>query len=152
MGAAEHELLEGLSHAGYRLTRARRVVVEVLAAKAVHLSAEELLAELWQAGERISRASVYRALGALEQAGLVERVGVPRGPARFELIEPGADGSRQSCHFICGCCGRVIDVASRRVRSLQQAAQRQVDLPVETCQVRLIGLCDQCRTKDGAGK
>jgi len=152
MGAAKHELLEGLSQAGYRLTRARRVVVEVLAAKGVHVSAEELLAELWQAGEHISRASVYRALGALEQAGLVERVGVPRGPARFELIELGDDGSRQSCHFICGCCGRVMDVASGRVKSLQQAAQRQVDLPVETCQVRLIGLCDECRRKDGGGR
>lgn len=152
MGAAEHELLEGLSHAGYRLTRARRAVVEVLTAKAVHLSADELLAELWQAGQRVSRASVYRALVALEQAGLVERVAVPRGPARFELIEPGGDGNRQSCHFICGCCGRVIDLASCRVKAVQQAAKGQTDLPVETCQVRLIGLCDQCRTKDGAGR
>ena len=145
MHEAAKLLLAGLSQVGYRVTRPRRAVAEALAEGPAHLTAEEVFEGLRRAGTRASRASVYRSLAALQQAGLVRRVTVPGGPARFELLAAGDGGAAEDWHFICQRCGRVIDVAGTRLVVLQEAAGGQPSLAVADCQVRLFGLCEQCR-------
>jgi Fur family ferric uptake transcriptional regulator len=150
MSEAAKVLLAGLSRWGYRVTGPRRAVAAALAEGAAHVTAEELFEELRRVGARASRASVYRSLAALEQAGLVRRVTVPDGPARFELA--AGEDAAGDWHFICRRCGRVIDVAGTRLAVLQRAAGEQPGLAVADCQVRLFGLCDRCRDRCEEGE
>jgi len=129
-----------LARVGYRLTPARLAVVEVLARGLVHPTAENVHERVRADGERASRASVYRALAALEEAGAVRRVSVPNGPACFELIGVGDASRRPDWHMICQECGRVVDIDGAELAALRKAGKA-----LTHCQVRLRGICRRCR-------
>jgi Fur family ferric uptake transcriptional regulator len=63
---------------------ARRTVVELLGEQACCLSAHELHERARARGARIGIASVYRALEGMDALGLVQRVDLGDGVARFE--------------------------------------------------------------------
>ena len=87
----------------------------------------------------ISRATVYRNLAQLRARGEIVSVGVVDGFERFDAcIEPHA-------HFICNCCGAVIDVEdiSPAPTACEQAAQ-QIGAEVESCWLTFYGRCSGC--------
>ena len=129
-----------LTQAGYRLTSARLAVMEVLAQGLIHPTAENVHECVRADGERASRASVYRSLAALEQAGAVRRVSVPNGAARFELIGIGDESKRPDWHMVCQECGRVVDIDGAELAALRKAGKA-----LTQCQVRLRGICRRCR-------
>lgn len=127
-----------LTQAGYRLTSARLAVMEVLAEGLVHPTAENVHERV--RGQRASRASVYRSLAALEQAGAVRRVNVTNAPARFEMIGMGEQSKRPDWHMVCQECGRVADIDGAELAALRKAGKA-----LTQCQVRLRGICRRCR-------
>jgi len=63
-----------LNEHGLKPTQQRVVIANVLLAQPTHLSAEQILASLRAAGERISKATVYNTLKALVESGLVRQI------------------------------------------------------------------------------
>ena len=55
-------------------TQQRIVVAEVLLAEPTHMSAEQILSAVREAGERISKATVYNTLKVLVDSGLVKQI------------------------------------------------------------------------------
>ena len=74
-----------LKEAGYRLTKPRRAVAQVLLAGQTPLSIEEIHSRL---GDRsINRVSVYRTVQLFCDLGIVRRLQFHEGFARYELAE-----------------------------------------------------------------
>src|SRR6478609_4827571 len=90
-----------LSRAGLKRGGARERVIELLATEPCALSAVEIEDELRSSGRPTGRASVYRVLELLVEHGLVERVEVGDGQARFERSHP--DGEHHP-HLVCDRC------------------------------------------------
>src|SRR5436190_19679706 len=89
---------------GYRATAQRLVIQRVLEESGRHLSAEDLRR---LAGERLpalSLPTVYAALEALEDAGLVRRISAGRDRALFDARPTDHH------HLACRRCGAVEDV------------------------------------------
>jgi Fe2+ or Zn2+ uptake regulation protein len=123
--------------AGLRLTRPRRLVLEMLAELGGHNSADDVACAIATGGEHLSRMSVYNALEALSGVGLVSVVDAGPGAARYEVAGPTHH------HFVCRSCGVVLDVdpVPREPRWLE------LDVPgahVDAAEVVLRGLCDLC--------
>lgn len=93
-----------LDEAGFRGGGARLAVVDLLARQDCCLSAQELADRLRAEGGRAGTASVYRALDALHRIGLVARVEIGDGGARYEAVVPGGDHHH---HVVCDTCGRI---------------------------------------------
>ena len=89
---------------------ARRAVVELLAGQDCCLSAQEIAERLRSGGDRVGTASVYRALDLLHREGLVQRVEVGQGGARYERAHPGGDHHH---HVVCERCGRITPFEDR---------------------------------------
>src|SRR5262245_51482745 len=85
---ADHALAS-LKEAGYRSGGARRTVVEYLSDQNCCLSAQETHERLAAAGVRVGIASVYRVLDLLAAEGLLTRVDLGDGVARYEPARPG---------------------------------------------------------------
>lgn len=68
------EVAKLLSQHGLKPTQQRVVVAEVLLAQPTHLSADQIIATLRHAGERISKATVYNTLKSLVECGLVKEI------------------------------------------------------------------------------
>jgi Fur family ferric uptake transcriptional regulator len=96
--------LAALAGEGRRSGGARRAVIELLASEHCCLSAQEIAERIRAGGQRVGTASVYRAVDLLLAAGLVQRIEVGDGGARFEAVVPGGHHHH---HAVCDRCGRL---------------------------------------------
>ena len=129
-----------LRGAELRLTPQRFAVLEYLTRAEGHPTADQIAAEINRRFPRASRATVYNALKALRDAGLVREVATEEALTRYESnVEPHH-------HFICRSCGKIEDVPPEKF-----AAPARVELEggheVETFEVVLRGLCAACKRK-----
>jgi Fur family ferric uptake transcriptional regulator len=121
---------------------ARRAVVELLGRQGCCLSAQEVHDRLRATGPRVGIASVYRALEGLDGLGLVQRVDLGDGIARFEPALPGGDHHH---HLVCDDCGKVEPFEDP---TLEAAIERVADgrgYTVAAHDVVLRGACQDCR-------
>jgi Fur family ferric uptake transcriptional regulator len=132
---AQHRLRE----AGYRNGPARVAVIAVLDGEHCCVSAAEVHESL---NERVGLASVYRVLESLQAAGLVRRVDVGDGIARYE---PLRESGEHHHHLVCTECGKVeafddpaLERAIRRVEASSGYAVEQHDVVLQ-------GACGTCR-------
>jgi Fur family ferric uptake transcriptional regulator len=138
---SEHAL-DCLRSAGYRSGGARRTVVKHLEHQDCCLSAQETHDRIRAAGARVGIASVYRVLDLLAAQGLLTRVDLGDGIARFEPVRP--DGHHHH-HLVCGDCGKVEPFEDERLeRELSRVATR-LGYAMDAHEVVLRGACDDCR-------
>jgi len=132
------ELRSALRARDLRATPARLAVLEVLRARAAPMShgdvADRLSTQTWD------RATIYRNLIDLAEAGLARRTDVGDHVWRFEAVTEGHETAHP--HFVCTECGTVeclpeLELAVRRARAPRAVRQRQVEVHVR-------GLCDAC--------
>lgn len=123
---------------------ARREVVEFLSRQACCLSAQEIYEGMRGIGARVGMASVYRALEGLDELGLVQRVDLGDGVARFEQADPSGDHHH---HFVCADCGRVEPFADQALEAalVRVAGGHGYDLAAH--EVVLRGACEECRAQ-----
>ena len=134
---------ESLTRAGYRRGGARHALIELLAAQPCALSAPDIENALRDGERRVARASIYRVLDQLERLGLVTRIDVGQGMARYEAVR---DGARHHDHLVCDSCGDVTPFRDEELeRTLRRVAGR-VALSVAEHEVILHGHCATCRT------
>jgi Fe2+ or Zn2+ uptake regulation protein len=98
------DLRRALEQAGWRYTRQRAAVFAYLRGAQVHPTAEQVFAAVRQQIPNISLATVYKALEALVDAHLANRIAGDTGPIRY-------DGrSEPHYHIRCQRTGKVIDL------------------------------------------
>ena len=132
-----------LSEHGHRLGGARTAVVEALGRRGGCLDADELVATLRRGRKRVGVASVYRALALLSELGLLQRVPVAGGSARYELAGPGGEHHH---HLVCDDCGAT---ASFEDEALERAIGRlsgRTAYAVQAHDVTLHGTCPDCQS------
>ncbi|MHA3914511.1 Fur family transcriptional regulator [Halovulum sp. GXIMD14793] len=128
------ELEDALRRDGVRLTRQRKVLLQVLAEASDHPDANELHRRAQQVDETVSIATVYRTLSVLEAQGVIHRHAFEGGGARFETAdEPHHD------HLIDIETGDVIEFSSDKIERLQAEIAR--DLGYEVVHHRLELYC-----------
>ncbi len=138
---APDQLRERLREAGLRATPARVAVLGYFLVNPGSLTHAELVDGL--AGQGWDRATLYRNLTDLTEAGLLKRADMGDHLWRYELVTAESHTSEQHPHFMCLECGEVsclpegaiaVTVDSRLPRSLQKGS---VELQVR-------GICDNC--------
>jgi Fur family transcriptional regulator, ferric uptake regulator len=133
--------LAALESGDRRAGAARRAVVDLLQGEDCLLSAQEIADRLHSAGSRIGIASVYRALELLDSGGLVQRVELGQGSARYEAAMPGGHHHH---HVVCESCGRITPFEDTGLeRAIGRLAGR-LDHRVRAHDVVIRGLCSRC--------
>jgi Fur family transcriptional regulator, peroxide stress response regulator len=134
------ELTEALRGSALRCTPQRYAVLEFLAARPVHATAQEILTAINRRDPQASRATVYNSLHALVRAGLVREVAADGKSARFDA------NLRRHHHFVCEVCGELEDIAWF---DLPPAAGRRGlgARQVSTYEVVFRGACERCAAR-----
>ena len=137
------ELAEArLADAGFRRGGDRAAVIALLDAQPCALSAYEIEAKLREGGRGAARASVYRVLDQLEGLGLVTRLDVGQGIARYEPNRPGADHHH---HMVCARCGEVLPFADAELEATLDRVAERVTFAVSEHEIVLHGACADCQ-------
>ena len=130
-----------IGESGRRTGAARRAVVELLAGQDCCLSAQEIADRLRSGGEGVGTASVYRALDLLHREGLVTRVELGQGGARYERAHPGGDHHH---HVVCERCGRITPFEDRELERAIEHLSRRLGHSVSGHDVLIRGRCRDC--------
>lgn len=129
-----------LADAGIRPTRQRLRVLEELAREADDATAQALHRRLVDRGERIGLATVYRALGAFAEAGLIDELPHSQTEACYRLCSAG-----HHHHLVCSGCHRVVELTDCRLEDwLSRAAAAEGFVPTSH-RLEVVGLCGRCR-------
>lgn len=110
MNAVPDEIGDMLRDAGIRVTQQRRTVIAALVQSHDHPSAHDVYARAKLVDNSVSFATVYRALATLTDAGIVQRIAVDDGPARFEMAP-----ETEHDHLVDVDSGEVLELASKEL-------------------------------------
>jgi Fur family ferric uptake transcriptional regulator len=121
---------------GIRVTEQRLALLRELAKLRVPVSHAELTERLAASG--LDRATVYRNLLALTEAGLLVRTQLGDNVWRFELPRGGTGAHATHAHFVCTDCGDVSCLPEDAVVLRGLAARSTVS------EVQLRGKCGTC--------
>jgi Fur family ferric uptake transcriptional regulator len=140
--ALKSQFIKYLKSQNLPLTPQReRVIDEVLRIEG-HFGAEELCQHLGIGEDRVSRATVYRALELLVASGVLQKLRFGEDYFRFERMQIG----RHHDHLVCGRCGRVIEFFNAKIEELQNDICKEVSFSPAGHSLVIFGLCKSCRT------
>jgi len=126
-----------------RLTRERRAILEEMLQVRGHFVADQLLEHFRSKGRVVSRATLYRTLARLVEAGLVHKIEMAQGQARYEVMF----GRHHHDHMICLTCGRLIEFESREIERLQEEICRRKGFTMTGHMHQIRGLCGECAAR-----
>lgn len=130
---------EALRVAGLRATPQRLSVLEALRQRPDAVTAQDLHAELRQAGESVGLTTVYRTLTALVEAGLLD-VLTRDGEQAFRRC-----GEVHHHHLICETCNRVEELPADEVERWVSKAAKRHGFAVTGHRADIFGICAACR-------
>ena len=139
--AERQKLRSRIRNAGLRCTDARLAVLHQLRQSTTPLSHADIAATLAPLG--YDRATVYRNLVGLSEAGLISRVDLGDHVWRFEWRSEGKHKAEEHPHFVCTQCGEVSCLVGVEV-SVTPAPGSKRSAVGEVTEVLLKGRCNRC--------
>jgi Fur family ferric uptake transcriptional regulator len=104
-----------------KFTPERAMMLDAVLRKEGLFEPEQVVEDLKALGHRVSRATVYRTLGHLQDAGILRQVFFDNKRSHYEVIA----GRQAYDHLICISTGRVIEFSSDKLRALRDEICRE---------------------------
>ena len=134
--------LSSLRPAGSKRSSKRDRVLEVFLRQEGHVSADDLFDLARREAAGIGRATVYRTLQWMVEAGVARKVDFGEGRSRFE---PSYRHPRHF-HLICTTCHSSSEFLSSDVESLLEEIAAARHFKTNHATVQISGICEQCST------
>lgn len=134
--------IESLRPAGGKRSGKRDLIVNVFLRQEGHLSADDLVDLIRREDHKISRATVYRTLQWMVDAGIARKVDFGEGRFRFE------HSYRHPRHFhlICKSCNQSSEFLSSDIEALLEEVAAARNFAARQSVLQIYGTCEACRT------
>jgi Fur family transcriptional regulator, ferric uptake regulator len=134
--------VDSLRPAGSKRSSKRDFIVDVFLRQDGHISADDLVEIIRREDARISRATVYRTLQWMVEAGIARKVDFGEGRYRFE------HSYRHPRHFhlICKSCNSSSEFLSSDIEALIEEVASARGFSPRQSVVQIYGTCEACRT------
>jgi Fur family ferric uptake transcriptional regulator len=117
------------------------MLVEKVFSRHEHFEADELVEELsYGTGNKIGRATIYRTLNDMVEAGLLRKVNLP-GRSVYEHDY----GYPQHDHLYCQQCKKLIEFQSEELVRIRKAVAQEHNFQVQGYRLVITGTCEECR-------
>lgn len=144
MDGALDRFRELLRRHSLRMTDVREAIVRAALSRKGHFDIEELTEDVQHQGVAASRATVYRALPLLIEAGIIQPTVLSGERRRYEA----AYRKRHHDHLICGRCGKVVEFHFEAFEMLQCDLAAKYGFELTAHFHELIGVCRDCKGKE----
>ncbi len=128
---------------GVRMTRQRRLLVQIIQSADGHMDA----VDLWQRGRAqdrtLNKVTVYRTLAMLKKHGLVDELDLMHLQGGKHYYE--ARTTRDHIHLACVKCGRIQEFESPLFEKLKGQIERERRFRIKVVRVEAGGFCDKCQ-------
>ena len=139
---AAARLEEFIRSKGLRRTGQRDAILRAVFARDEHFTADELCDRIRRSDAGISRATVYRTLGLLVEAGLLREIDLGDNHTTYDpnfLEKPSHN------HLVCIDCGKVVEFEDSHIQTLNDCVTRRLGFRPVSQSLRIEANCEQLR-------
>ena len=136
---ARPDLMAALEDRGHRMTSPRRRVIDHLSDKIEGFSAEEVHDALPDVG----RATVYRTIKLLVEAGVVCKLALPNGAPKYSLAR-----YEHHHHTVCIRCGTVGEFRAATIERLIRTIGSDIPGDIIGHRIEFYICCEQCAGRE----
>jgi len=129
-----------------KFTPERAMILDAALRKEGLFEPEGLVNDLRGMGHRVSRATVYRTLNHLQDAGILKQVFFDNKQSYYEVIA----GRQVHDYLICVATGKVIEFSSEKLRQLRDEICRQHGFEPLSHRFQILALSPEARKTGGA--
>ncbi len=135
------EILKKLRGNGFRITTARKSIIEILSLKHDAVTLTELKKHLETRNVRADRTTIYREILFLKKQGTICEIPIGGGKKGYKICEDG-----HHHHLICIRCNKVEEVVFKRGLSSQEnEIAQKYNFKVLDHLLEFYGLCGSCQ-------
>jgi Fur family ferric uptake transcriptional regulator len=134
-----------LTAAGERVTRQRLLIANALAGAGRQLTADQLYLNVRRQVPGIGRATVFRTLETLVDAGVARRLELDGHVYAYVACLP-----EHHHHVACTRCGRVEEIDEAYITPIAQRLARDLGFEIDDARLDFYGRCAACRVEDAA--
>src|ERR1700683_4745584 len=134
---------DSLRQRGVRLTRQRRILLDLIDQSGRHLDADSLYQMAKEKDPKLNRVTVYRTLKLLKEGGLVDEL---------DLMHYGGDQhfyetrlKQEHAHVICLRCGKVEEFFGEPLQKLRRQVESHFGFQVLLARTEIGGYCSHCQ-------
>ncbi len=134
---------DSLRERGVRLTRQRRILLDLIDQSGRHLDAESLYQMAKEKDPKLNRVTVYRTLKLLKEGGLVDEL---------DLMHYGGDQhyyetrlKQEHAHVICLRCGKVEEFFGEPLQKLRRQVESHFGFQIVLARTEIGGYCPHCQ-------
>jgi len=134
-----------LKERGVRLTRQRRILLDLLDRSGRHLDAESLYKLAHEKDPKLNRVTVYRTLKLLKKGGLIDELDLMHYDGDQHYYESRA--KQEHAHVICLRCGKVEEFFGGPLQTLRGQVEENLGFEIVTARTEIGGYCADCRAE-----
>ena len=127
------ELLKKCTDAGIRMTSQRALIIETLLESDDHPDADRVYRRAVERDGSISLPTVYRALNLFEGAGIIKKINMNDGKARFEPVRNDHD------HLIDADNGHIHEFQNQELKKILDSIAKEMGYEVIEHRIEIVG-------------
>ncbi len=133
-----------LSERGVRLTRQRKILLDLIDKTGQHLDAERLYQLAKEKDPKLNRVTVYRTLKLLKEGGLVDELDLMHQAGEQHYYETRR--KQEHAHVICLGCGKVEEFFGEPLQRLRKQIETHFGFQIVLARTEVGGYCPNCQS------
>ncbi|NDC83532.1 transcriptional repressor [bacterium] len=139
-----HKVFEDyLSANDGRYTAQKRAIVDEIFKIKTHFEVDDFIDHVRINDNRLSRATVYRTIKQLLDAGLLQKIATRDGKVFYERSVP----DKHHDHVICNICGRIFEIKEDVIDQYVTEFCDRIGFLPEYRSLHIYGQCNKCNKK-----
>jgi Fur family ferric uptake transcriptional regulator len=134
---------DGLPQRGVRLTRQRKILLDLIDKTGQHLDAERLFQLAKEKDPKLNRVTVYRTLKLLKEGGLVDELDLMHQAGEQHYYETRR--KQEHAHVICLGCGKVEEFFGEPLQRLRKQIESHFGFQIVLARTEVGGYCPHCQ-------
>jgi Fur family transcriptional regulator, ferric uptake regulator len=134
---------DSLKKRGVRLTRQRKILLDLIDQSGKHLDAESLYALAHEKDPKLNRVTVYRTLKLLKEGGLVDELDLMHQSGDQHFYETRL--KQEHAHVICLRCGKVEEFFGEPLNKLRRQVESHFGFQILIARTEIGGYCPHCQ-------
>lgn len=140
---APDSIKSSLKEKGVRLTRQRKILLDLIEKSGKHLDADQLCQLAQQRDPKLNRVTVYRTLKLLKEGGLVDELDLMHHEGDQHYYETRM--KQEHAHVVCLGCGKVEEFYGEPIQKLRRQIEANLGYKIVLARTEAGGYCPHCQ-------
>src|SRR5271170_4670937 len=138
---------DSLRERGVRLTRQRRILLDLIDHSGLHLDAESLYRLAKEKDPKLNRVTVYRSLKLFKEGGLVDELDLMHHSGDQHYYETRL--KKEHAHVICLRCGKIEEYFGDPLQKMREQIASHFGFEIVLARTEVGGYCSHCQVLRG---